>query len=493
MGERRKSISAIRNILTLIGSFAFCIALWNIRIASLMGTSSRSAPRPSPSSTSSMSMVTGGEVDYDPSSRDVHPIMNENAIKATTTQKTDLTFGRRTMTRPEDVNDEGTAAMPPLFYHVSPGGTGSRNLFFAACRAGFPAVHYLSYCISPVDDTTRVAVSDDVVRGVLAHFELMRLYNTVVECLILTSENGSPRAFSSDRIHHHHFLVLTEDTSDDERRKMCDVRVGDWSINVVGRLRDVLDSGLVGLFDTPYPLLSPQVMQLSRELRGGSHDSVYVALTERDPSDWARNRIRNHEMLLCREEYSFDGLGSSEFDVIGCYERARSSSPMSSSDGDKRNDDGLHFWDVYRYRSPLDGSTTTTDVDVSEGSALHTGLMRQMKRHQEMYLPMARYAPDIFGVRRSSSAASDVKEVSDMAVDIRECIMGGGDDRGGGVRKGETRGEGDDGNDNPRISVRVAPFDFGNFDKLRPTWEEAYSRPLALKTCMGRIVKCLMS
>ena len=62
----------------------------------------------------------------------------------------------------------------------------------------------------------------------------------------------------------------------------------------------------------------------------------------------------------------------------------------------------------------------------------------------------------------------------------------------GGGRSGEGRMAENDGED-PRIRVRVAPFDFGNFDKQRPTWEEAYSKPLTLKTCMGRIVKCLMS
>ena len=119
---------------------------------------------------------------------------------------------------------------------------------------------------------------------------------------------------------------------------------------------------------------------------------------------------------------------------------------------------------------------------------MRTGLMNQMKRHQELYLPLARYAPDIFDVQRSSSTTTKVKEESNMADEIRGSIMGGGN--GGG--SGEGRMGGNDGED-PRISVRVAPFDFGNFDKQKPTWEEAYSRPLTLKTCMGRIVKCLMS
>jgi hypothetical protein len=216
---------------------------------------------------------------------------------------------------------------------------------------------------------------------------------------------------------------------------------------------------------------------------------VYVALTERDPQDWAESRMKNHEMLLCKGEYSYDGLGPSEFDLIGCQERAYSFVRMSSSPGGggvKNDRDGvLHFWDVYRYRSPRDD---TTDVD--EESALRTGLMNQMKRHQELYLPLARYAPDIFDVRHSSSTMTKVKEESNMADDIRGSIMGGGDGGGGGSGEG---GMGRNDGQDTRISVRVAPFDFGNFDKQRPTWKETYSTPLTLKTCMGRIVKCLMS
>ena len=134
-------------------------------------------------------------------------------------------------------------------------------------------MHYLSYCISPTNKMK--GVSDDVVRGVLAHYELMKLYNTVVECLILTSEDGSQRAFATDHRHHHHFVVLTKEVSDAERHEMCHEDVRDWADSVHSRLRDVLDSGLVGLFDTPYPLLSSQVMQLSRELRaGGGEDRL---------------------------------------------------------------------------------------------------------------------------------------------------------------------------------------------------------------------------
>jgi hypothetical protein len=106
------------------GSIVLCIALWNMRIASLMGTSS-SLPS---------AIVGGGEVDDGKTSRwdHPHPTTMNTANKRTNTKKTDVTFTRRTITTPENVTGAATiSSSPPLFFHVSPGSTGSRNLYFA--------------------------------------------------------------------------------------------------------------------------------------------------------------------------------------------------------------------------------------------------------------------------------------------------------------------------------------------------------------------------
>ena len=124
---RRRTRTAVlyNHRIASFGSIVLCIALWNMRIASLMGTSSLL----------SSSVVEGGEVDDGKTSRWDHPTTMNTAKKRTNTtsmKKMDVTFTRRTVTTPVNVTGAATiSSSPPLFYHVSPGSTGSRNLYFA--------------------------------------------------------------------------------------------------------------------------------------------------------------------------------------------------------------------------------------------------------------------------------------------------------------------------------------------------------------------------
>ncbi len=153
----------------------------------------------------------------------------------------------------------------------------------------------------------------------------------------------------------------------------------------------------------------------------------------------------------------------------------------------------LHFWDLFQYRSPWDGAVKL--------SSFHAGLEVQMRRHQELYLPLVHYAPDIFGMRHPSSSLSlnvgnsssrTIIDGADMAVDIRERILGEGGG-GSGINNGSGGAKGGDGVDKMHIRVQVQTFDFKNFDKHQQTWGEGYSRPLVFMPCTGRIVRCLMS
>ncbi|KAL7528615.1 hypothetical protein ACHAWF_002630 [Thalassiosira exigua] len=303
---------------------------------------------------------------------------------------------------PAAESDSKTRSDAPLWYHISPGSTGSRTLYHASCIAGFPSVHHKSFCISAnkgVGD-----VDPAVVRGARAHTEVLRLYMLANKCIRDRGRYKTP-----------------------ELEKLCDMPLDEWAEDLRGRLRDVIGSGIVGLFDTPYPLLAPQVLELAEDLRA---DAI-VAMTERDPAGWARSRGRNHPLLLCREEYSEGRAGESEFDVLGCVDRAR----VNSSEM-------LRFWDVFRYRN----KNETGDLET-----FLSGMEHQMERHQEQYRPLARYAPDMFGNKSRPVTEEDVIR------DMRGYIFGLND-----PKKGTRGGE--------------------SLAGIWPAWKDRYAEPL---TCRG--------
>lgn len=272
---------------------------------------------------------------------------------------------KQTTTIQFDTNNKGSASAnlstSPLFYHISPGSTGSRTLYHASCSAGFPSVHHKSFCISSTQGIA--GVEDEVVDGVRAHFEVLRLYEMASQCLSLRNKAK---------------LNLEDDNA--QIMAMCNTPLYEWANNLLHHLTRVLQSGLVGLFDTPYPYLAPQILELAKQWR----TDMIIGMTERDPTSWAKSRIK-HGLLLCRSDYSAEGLGSSEFDIFGCIKRARLST-----------NDELHFWDAFWYRSHHESA----DQDFSHG------MERQMKRHQDVYLPFAEYTPNFFGVK---SASSDIQ------------------------------------------------------------------------------------
>ncbi|KAL7549464.1 hypothetical protein ACHAWF_012731 [Thalassiosira exigua] len=298
----------------------------------------------------------------------------------------------------EEGNEEGKSTAP-LFYHVSPGSTGSRTLYHAACKVGIPSVHHWSFCVSKTRGIR--GVDPSVVRGLHAHFEVVRLYEMAAHCL-----------------HRHDNYVrrrLQNDTSTAAAKGMPELCLTTdldwWTRDLRRHLAEVVDSGLVGLLDTPYAYVAEQVLESANELR---KSPTFLAMTERDPVGWAASRSRNHPLLLCKKEHSPEGLGATEFDVIGCANRALDA--LGREGGERRPP--LRFWDAFRFRPP--NKTLVPEFQRE--------MEVQMARFQDLYRPRVAYDPDIFGVL--SNATGPVSE-KDVERDLRSIVRGKKDDNYG--------------------------------------------------------------
>ena len=231
--------------------------------------------------------------------------------------------------------------------------------------------------------------------------------------------------------------------------QLCNTPLDEWIDDIRTHLKSVIQSGLVGLFDTPYPYLAPQVLELANKLR---KVPPIIAMTERDPKSWAMSRSKHHGILVCQKEYSYEKLGASEFDVIGCYHRAKKYAAQS-----KNHSEVLRFWDVFQYRSLHE------EID----NTFQDGMELQMRHHQEEYLPITQYAPDFFNMHSSENnngLQQQFKE-EDVAIDIRQYILG--------------NNQIIDGGGNNIISRNSSPE-----KKLQSIWKEVYTKPL---TCRGRV------
>lgn len=327
-----------------------------------------------------------------------------------------------------------------------------------SCKSGFPSVHHKSFCISQRRGIRGVA--DEVVRGVRSHYELLRLYELARGCCSLWSKgklrttvpaNGTSATL--DRGIHYHNDTRDNRTSEVAQR-LCHMPLPDWTASIASHLASVLQSGLVGIFDTPYPYLAPQVLALANDWRT---TAPIIAMTERNPKKWALSRSRNHSIMVCREEYALDGLGASEFDVVGCVTRAHDKASASVGDQGRgwHAPLGLHFWDVFQIRS------RKGDIDPT----FQRGMERQMTRHQGLYLPLSQYAPDIFSVHPSPHAnnKSEPIEEKEVAGDMRRYILGG------------KLSHGNSSNNTHNTT---------NVETLQSKWRERYSTAL---TCRGRV------
>lgn len=343
----------------------------------------------------------------------------------------------------------------PLFLYISPGTTGSTFIYHSSCIAGFPSVHHKSFCISQRRGIGNV--SESVVEGVRVHFKLIRLYSLATECCKLhcRARKGTARNTTTNNNNDKAKSQFTP-----KQEQLCSMPLHTWASEIYELLTSILQSGVVGLFDAPYPFLVPKVLQLAKELRS---TPPIIAMIERNPREWALSRNKNHGLLVCKTEYSYEGLGESEFDLLGCYERAmqvKAAGRGSNATSDTDNSPAAtarsvvhNFWDIFQYRSR---AVTETNIDPT----VQLGMERNMKHHQDVYLPKADYAPDMFGVHSSVSSSSSstlrLKE-EDVVADIRQLVL---------ARKSK-----DDMNDD-------------TIEELRLQWRDDYTESL---TCRARV------
>jgi len=278
----------------------------------------------------------------------------------------------------------------PLFFHLSPGSSGTKTLNHAACRKGFPSVHHLAYCVS--QDKGIHGVDDDVVQGLQSHLHIMRLYEIARRCCKY-HEMGKIHVQQGEEEGAAAILLTTKNNETSTETELCSTSLGDWKDDVLHHLKKLIQSGIVGLFDTPYPYLSEQILGLSKRYRASS---PIVAMTNREATSWANSRFK-HELLFCRHEFSYMQLGASEFDILGCIDRAFHSSSSASPP--------VHFWQVFHTEKYI------------ESDVLKQGMVRQMNHFQEIYTPIANYSPDMFG--NVSNPITD----EEFETDIQDLIL----------------------------------------------------------------------
>ena len=282
---------------------------------------------------------------------------------------------------------------------------------------GFPSVHHLSFCISKTRGI--YGVPDNVVHGLRAHYEIMRLYEMALGCCRLY-QKGMIDVDADDRV------ILTKKTnktssSSSVGEQLCNKPLDEWRNEIYSHLQTLIQSGIVGLFDSPYAYLADQVLELSNKWRA---IRPIIAITNREEKGWVASRLK-HQILMCRTEYSYQQMGASEFDIFGCIDRAFSASSLLHNEtrdkkSTKHTKPAMHFWNIFQYRTYNDGPI--------EDQTLLNGMARQMEHFQKVYTPLAEYAPDMFGMNEVDETKSEPITDKQVEVDIRAYILGNGRD-----------------------------------------------------------------
>ena len=280
---------------------------------------------------------------------------------------------------------------------------------------GFPSVHHISFCISKTRGIN--GVPENVIQGLRSHYEIMRLYEMSLGCCRLYQKGMIDVV--DDRV------VLTKrrnnnTSSSSVGEDLCNKPLDEWRNEIYSHLQIVIQSGIVGLFDTPYSYLADQVLDLSNKWRA---IRPIVAITNREAKGWVASRSK-HQILMCRTEYSYKQMGASEFDIFGCIDRAfRASSLLHNETKDKKSTNhtqpDMHLWNVFQYRTYNDGPI--------EDQTLIIGMANQMEHFQKVYTPLAEYAPDMFRMKKEDNKTKQITD-KQVEVDIRTYILGNGRD-----------------------------------------------------------------
>lgn len=305
----------------------------------------------------------------------------------------------------------------PLILGLSPGTTGTHTHFSSTCRLGLPSVHHATFCVSRYQGSAGTAannnVDEDIMKGLQSHINILELNTLAYRCARgFISKNESSTFYKM---------------KDDPR---CQMPIQRWESETKGNITTLLGSGIVGLFDYPYPNMAAYILEMLPKIRGEEFEPTIV-YTKRSAAQWAGSRIK-HGFLLCREDYKSikrqvenrvqgtDDTSSpylSEFDIFECIRRAVVR--HDNSNGKKHLSISDVFYFAQTPRNPKTGKRMTNHIrDHSPG--VFRALRDSMQWHQEKYSGMAKFAPDFFGVDAQDEVGGDSKIEMEDSVDKEE-------------------------------------------------------------------------
>jgi len=185
---------------------------------------------------------------------------------------------------------------PPLFFGLGQGTTGTHTAFLATCHLNLTSVHGIETCL---EGQVRADVDKHVLDGIKAHTQAVKYYKRLRSCA------------------HPSFNCTFNDAL--------------TYVNELKRfIREVIDSSIGAVHDTPYSYMTNYVLHVAKEVRGPM--SLILLQTEREPNRWAERRAQAHPIaIVCKEFFMYDQPARRELgalDLDKCMELALSRSPL---------------------------------------------------------------------------------------------------------------------------------------------------------------------
>lgn len=314
---------------------------------------------------------------------------------------TELRYQLRKLHMPSYVNQSTLITnkynQSPIVFGMSPGTTGTHTLFMAACRLGLPSIHHTSFCASPPSKDLS-GVSQQVIDGLQAHAHVFELNELAYKCTM--------GAKAKDATSKYYKMFHSN---------VCNMDVRDWAAQTQGNITKLLTSGIVGLFDYPYPNMIDFILNTIPKVRGETFQPTLI-YTKRESNQWRISRLK-HGFLLCKEDYiesklnntqeissanSYHGkvpLYLTEFNIFECIDRAvsKSTSDMTLSD--------VFEYESNKQKTP-DGKKIKYFIKRKRPGLYHA-LQSSYEWHQQHYSVMAQYTPGFFGVDSPKLADAD--------------------------------------------------------------------------------------
>ena len=289
----------------------------------------------------------------------------------------------------------------PIVFAMSPGTTGTHTHFMAACRLGLPSIHHTSFCASPSKDLS--GVSQQVIDGLQAHAHIFELNELAYKCTMGAKAKGATSKY---------YKMFYYSNA-------CNMDVRDWAAQTQENISKLLSSGIVGIFDYPYPNMIDFILNTIPKVRGETFQPTLI-YTKRESNQWRISRLK-HGFLLCKEDYeniesklnntqevssanSYHGkvpLYLTEFNIFECIDRADSKST---------SDLPITISDVFEYESNKQKTPDGKKIKYfikRKRPGLYQALQSSYEWHQQHYSVVAQYTPDFFGVDSPKQADAD--------------------------------------------------------------------------------------